>query len=156
MDGVLNKWNFNLPSYDTLYEKGYFLNRPPQMNVVAAIQALVSEGWDVYILSAVLMDSEFALFEKHEWLDKYLPIECKRRIFTICGEDKISFVPAFDPEKDLLIDDFGENCRTWQGTYIKVSVNEDDAEYERLHHDYVIHPDMTAESILRYIKDVAV
>lgn len=150
MDGTLNEWNFTLPSYDTLYTEGYFAHRPPQHNIVAAVKQLVDHGEEVYILSAVLKDSKYALQEKHDWLDRYLPVSYRNRIFTICGEDKISFVPAFDPTTDILVDDYGENCKSWAengGVYVKVSVNEADADHEREKHKIVIHPDMDVSMI---------
>lgn len=157
MDGVLAKYNFDLPSFDTLYEEGYFLNRPPQLNIIEAAKLLIDQKQEVFILSAVLKDSEYALFEKHEWLDQYLPLPCKNRIFTLCGEDKISYVPAFDPKRDILIDDFGENCRTWEaqgGEYVKVSRDVSDGIYEANKHRFVIYPNMRPEDIVYVIKEV--
>jgi len=157
MDGVLAVYNFNLKSLDELYEEGYFFTRPPHQNIVDAVQYLINEGSDVYILSAVLKDSEFALAEKHEWLDKFMRVPCKQRIFTICGEDKISFVPAFNPSTDVLIDDYGENAKVWSthgGTYIKVSRDADDASYESSKHQHVIHPELSVSEIIRKIKEV--
>lgn len=157
MDGVLAKYEFNLPSFDTLYEQGYFLNRPMQENIVEAAATMLSDGDDVFILSAVLMDSLYAFEEKHKWLDNVLPIECRRRIFTICGEDKIGFIPGFDKDRDVLIDDFGGNTRVWAnagGKYVKVSVDAEDAEYERTKHDFVIHPEMPAYKIVDIIRRV--
>ena len=154
MDGVLAKYEFNLPSYDMLYEEGYFLNRPMQPNIVDAVCQLLAADEDVYVLSAVLKDSEYALFEKHEWLDRHMNIACRRRLFTICGEDKINFVPAFNPETDILVDDYGPNCKIWAdhgGRYVKVSVDAKDAEYEKTRHDHVINPDMPAQKILNQI-----
>lgn len=152
MDGVLAEYNFDLPSFDMLYEEFYFLSRPPQQNIVEAVKQLINQGEEVFVLSAVLKDSQFALFEKHDWLDRYLPeVNCKHRIFTICGEDKLSYVPHFDPEVDVLVDDYSENCMVWakaKGTYVKVSRNEDDASYEAHKHAVVIHPDMTPENII--------
>ena len=152
MDGVLAKYEFNLPSYDTLYEEGYFLNRPPQENIVDAVRLMISYNYEVFILSAVLNDSEFALFEKHDWLDRYLPeVNCKHRIFTICGEDKISGVPHFDPNYDVLVDDFSGNTKLWKesgGTYVKVSRDTEDAIYECGKHRNVISPQMSPVDIV--------
>lgn len=169
MDGVLAKYNFDLPSFDKLYEEFYFLNLPPQKTIVGAIRSLITKAAyffkklgfkiEVFVLSAVLMDSEYALFEKHDWLDREAPeIDCKHRVFTICGEDKIGGVPHFNPKTDILIDDYGPNCKVWKeagGTYIKVSVNAEDAEKEKQRHKYVIHPEMTKQDILSVITGVA-
>lgn len=157
MDGVLTKYQFDLPSHDTLYEEGYFLKRPMQENVVDAVCQLLAAGEDVFILSAVLNDSKYAFSEKHEWLNSHLNIECRRRVFTICGEDKINYVPGFDPERDVLIDDYGPNTEVWKnagGKYVKVSVDAEDAAYESTRHDYVIHPDMSPYDIIKTIKEV--
>lgn len=157
MDGVLAKYEFNLPSYETLYEEGYFLNRPMQENIVEAAAQMLAAGENVFILSAVLMDSAYAFEEKHKWLDKILPIECKRRIFTICGEDKIGFIPGFDKDRDILIDDFGGNTQVWKdagGKYVKVSVDKADAEHEMTKHQHVIYPEMPAYKIIEVIKGV--
>lgn len=155
MDGVLAEYNFDLPSFETLYEEFYFISRPPQQNIVDAVKQLIAHGEEVFILSAVLKESEYALFEKHDWLDKYLPgVNCKHRIFTICGEDKIAYVPHFDPESDILVDDFGENCRVWEkagGEYVKVSRDEADSRKEIWDHEYVIHPEMQPEDIVKYL-----
>lgn len=155
MDGVLAEYNFDLPSFETLYEEFYFITRPPQQNIVDAARQLIARGEEVFILSAVLKESEYALFEKHDWLDKYLPeVNCKHRIFTICGEDKIAYVPHFDTKTDILVDDFGENCRVWGkagGEYVKVSRDEADFNKEIRKHDYVIHPEMRPEEIVKYL-----
>lgn len=159
MDGVLAEFNFDLPSLDALYEKDYFLKRPPQQNIVDAARQMIAAGDEVFILSAVLKDSEYALFEKHDWLDEHLPeANCKHRIFTICGEDKISYVPHFNPKTDILVDDFGENCLVWRragGTFVKVSRNEEDGAYESEKHTHVIHPAMPAEDIVKAIRQSA-
>ena len=155
MDGVIAVFNFNA-THEDLLKEGYFAERPSQKSIIEAVKKLARTA-DVYILSAVLMDSEYALFEKHDWLDRELNIPCKYRIFTICGEDKIASVPAFDPETDILIDDYGPNCKVWEengGRYIKVSVDAEDAEYEQKKHAHVIHPEMTADEILKSIKEV--
>ena len=157
MDGVLAEYNFDLPYFEMLYEKDYFLTRPPQTNFVTAVKDMIADGDEVFILSAVLKESEYALFEKHDWLDKYLPeVNCKHRIFTLCGEDKISYVPHFDPDNDVLVDDFGENCKVWSragGTYVKVSRDVQDAIYESGKHRNVIFPNMSPADIVYAIRN---
>ena len=157
MDGTLNEWNFNLSSPELLYREGYFLNRPEQKNIVDAVAGLIAAGEDVYILSSVLADSKYALPEKHKWLDRYLCVPEKKRLFPICGEVKLSCVPGFNKDTDILIDDYGENCRSWAsngGRYIKVAVNKEDAKHERQEHRYVISPDMPASEILKALRNI--
>ena len=74
MDGTLAEFK-KVDTLEKLYEKGYFLNLEPNMNVVDAIRSIVTDHSEieVYILSAVLSDSSYAVTEKNAWLDQYLP-----------------------------------------------------------------------------------
>ncbi len=95
MDGTLAKFH-PVEQLETLYEPGYFRNLEPQQTVVEAIREIL---WkhperEVYIMSSVLRDSKYALQEKNEWLDRYLPeIDQEHRIFPPCGENKARYVP---------------------------------------------------------------
>ena len=154
MDGVLAVFNFDATEDDLLSE-GYWINRPFHANMIRAVLFLINAGEEVYILSARLEKAKTALFEKNQWVSMLLPmISEDNRIFTLCGQDKISSVASFDPEKDVLIDDYSPNCRTWAehgGKYVKVSKDAADAEAERQRHDNVIHPGMRPEEIVKII-----
>lgn len=116
MDGTLATFK-PIQKLETLYEKNYFLNLEPQMNVINAVQTILSSHPDieVYILSAVLTDSEFALEEKNAWLDQYLPeIDPQHRIFPPCGRDKKEFLPDSIKENDFLLDDYTNNLTLWE------------------------------------------
>lgn len=115
MDGVLAKFQY-VDTLETLYEEGYFRNLPPQENVVEAIRLLTKrKDADVYILSAVLSDSSYALKEKNEWLDEYLPeIDERHRIFPPCGKDKKRYIPCGATESDCLLDDYTYNLTDWE------------------------------------------
>lgn len=65
MDGTLAEFK-KVDTLEKLYEKGYFLNLEPHMNVVDAIRSIVTDHSEieVYILSAVLSDSPYAVTEK--------------------------------------------------------------------------------------------
>lgn len=165
-DGVLAKWNWDIsPEKNNMHllkEGHYFLERPEQENIVNTVHYLSIYRRSAYVLyniTAVLIDAKNAWSDKHKWDDKVIPeIDREHRIFLPCGEDKIDYVPDFDPWTNILIDDYGENCRTWAshgGTYIKVSVNAEDAEYEKKNHKYVIHPDMTVDEIVAVIDKVS-
>ena len=82
MDGTLAEFK-PCEKLETLFEEGYFRNLKPQMTVVEAARELIaSEEFDVYVLSAVLTDSKYALKEKNEWLDEFLPeLPKDKRIF---------------------------------------------------------------------------
>ena len=121
MDGTLAVFK-SCDTLEKLYEKGYFRNLPPQKAVLNAVKELCKNpDFEVYVLSAVLMDSEYALKEKNEWLDEYLPeVDASRRIFMPCGEDKKAYVDL--KEGDLLLDDYTKNLIDWEppGTGVKL------------------------------------
>lgn len=124
MDGTLAEFKV-VDTLETLYEPGYFYSLKPQENVVEAIKLMTRYGnegnseVEVYVLSAYLSDSNYALNEKNAWLDKYLPeIDKEHRLFLPCGEDKWKFIKntvgdSGNPEKDYLLDDYSINLHSW-------------------------------------------
>lgn len=118
MDGVLAKWNY--VSIETVTTPGYFLGLAPQTTVVKAIEALCSRNeFEVYILSSVFVDNH-SISEKNQWLDKYLPvIPEERRIFVPYGMRKTDAIEN-PSSRDILIDDFTDNLRSWHGIGIKL------------------------------------
>lgn len=115
MDGTLAVFK-PVDEMETLYEKGYFLNLEPHENVVAAIKEIITKNPDieVYILSAYLTDSKYALQEKNAWLDRYLPeIDREHRVFVPCGIDKKEGIRDIR-EDDFLLDDYTKNLNEWQ------------------------------------------
>ena len=115
MDGTLAEFK-QVDAIEQLYEKDYFKNLSPQLSVVEAVRGIVKECPDieVYILSAVLSDSAYALREKNEWLDRYLPeIDEAHRLFPPCGSDKKEFIRGGVTSSDYLLDDYTVNLNTW-------------------------------------------
>jgi len=115
MDGTLAVFQ-PITKLETLYEQGYFYDLKPNTNVVEAIRNITAnQEVEVYILSSVLSDSEYALEEKNAWLDKYLPeIPRDHRIFPPCGQDKKDFIPDKIRRNDYLLDDYTTNLLLWQ------------------------------------------
>ncbi len=107
---------------EDLYSEGYFLCLPPVNSMVEAGRLLIQDArYEVYILSAVLKDSKFALKEKNKWIDTYLPmIDPAHRIFTFCGDSKADGVPGGIAESDILLDDFSANLTQWSAVAVKV------------------------------------
>lgn len=102
---------------ETLYEKGYFYNLEPNQNVVDAVNIIIKEHpeIEVFVMSAVLSDSKYALQEKNQWIDKYLPgIDKEHRIFPPCGANKLDYIPGGVRETDLLMDDYTHNLTLWE------------------------------------------
>ena len=118
MDGVLAKWKTS--SDEELHREGYFLGRPAEEKLIAAIKDLMNkEDVEVNILSSFLVTSKYAFTEKHKWLDKYLP-EIKRdnRHFIPCGMSKAAYLEKQLGRKltetDILIDDYSVNLHTFK------------------------------------------
>ena len=116
MDGTLAKFT-PVDTLETLYEEGYFRNLEPLQNVVDAVKEII-RGYpqkQVYVMSSVLGDSRYAVREKNEWLDQYLPeIDQKHRIFPPCGENKLDYVPGGVRSTDYLLDDYTHNLMLWE------------------------------------------
>lgn len=124
MDGTLAVFK-QVDTLETLYEKGYFANLSPQVNVVNAIKILntSADNVEVFVLSSVLQDSKFAIPEKNEWLDKNLPeIDSSHRIFVPCGADKKDFVPGGIRSNDYLLDDYSTNLHSWEPPAIGIKL----------------------------------
>lgn len=115
MDGTLAKFQ-PVDTLETLYEKNYYLDLPEQKNVVQAIKKLTENpNIEVYILSAVLSDSLYALDEKNLWLDVHLPeIDEGHRIFPPCGAPKALYIPGGLRPDDHLLDDYTQNLILWE------------------------------------------
>lgn len=115
MDGTLAEFK-TVDTLETLYEKDYFINLKPNENVLGAIKQLIADNdFDVYILSAYLTDSRYALEEKNAWLDKYLPeLPQEKRLFVPCGTDNSVAVPGLIRPDDYLLDDYTKNLSEWE------------------------------------------
>lgn len=110
MDGTLAIWQ-EIEYFERLYEEGYYRNLLPQMPVVQSVRELMKENnYEVYILSAYLTDSPYALEEKQAWVDMYLPqIAKENRIFIPYGQDKSAYIEGGVKESDYLLDDYTKN-----------------------------------------------
>lgn len=124
MDGTLAAFR-KITALEELYERGYFSGLRPQENVVTAIRRLARDpSVQVYVLSAVLFDSHYALDEKNSWLDRYLPeLGREQRIFVPCGESKALYISSYLCPEDILLDDYTVNLEDWRmhgGTGVKL------------------------------------
>lgn len=118
MDGVLAK--YALDTAERMYDKGFFLNRPPLKGNINFIKLLIKDKrYNVYILSSLLADNEYIVDEKNAWLDKYLPeITMNNRIFVPEGVAKDVFIKTrikgVSRAENILIDDYTVNLLKWQ------------------------------------------
>lgn len=119
MDGTLAVFR-SVDTLEKLYEKDYFANLEPQMNVIDGIRHIIRNNpkIEVFVLSAVLSDSPYAVPEKNEWLDKYLPeVDAEHRLYPACGESKKEFLKGSYGgvrSDDFLLDDYSKNLHEWE------------------------------------------
>lgn len=119
MDGTLAVFR-SVDTLEKLYEKDYFANLEPQMNVIDGIRHIIrnNPNIEVFVLSAVLSDSPYAVPEKNEWLDKYLPeVDAEHRLYPACGESKKEFLKGSYGgvrSDDFLLDDYSKNLHEWE------------------------------------------
>ena len=116
MDGTLAKFK-QVDTLEVLYEEGYFRNLEPMWNVINAVKEILHHHpeKEVYVMSSVLSDSKYALQEKNEWIDQYLPeIDRQHRIFPPCGDNKLEYVPGGIRRTDCLLDDYTHNLVLWE------------------------------------------
>ena len=117
MDGTLTEWKKSA-KFEDLYKKNYFLDLKPHKNLIEALKELHKiENIEIYILSAYLIDSKYALKEKNQWLDKYFNVPKTNRLFLPCGENKNIYC---ENEHSLLLDDYNLNLNSWNGLKIKI------------------------------------
>ena len=124
MDGTLAVFT-PVDTLETLYEKGYFANLEPHMDVISGLKLFIKENPDieVNILSSVLSDSDYALEEKQQWLDRYLPeIDRQHRFFPACGEEKSTAISGGIKETDILLDDYSKNLHEWEPPAIGIKI----------------------------------
>ena len=161
MDGTLAVFN-PVVELEQLYEEGYFLNLTPHENVVAAVKDIIENHpeIEVHILSAYLTDSQYALQEKNDWLDRYLPeIDAAHRVFVPCGSDKKEGIPGSIRSSDFLLDDYTRNLNDWQpparGIKLLNSINHTRGSWEHDRIRYDRNPTDLANGIVSIMQEEA-
>lgn len=120
MDGTLATWQ-QTACFEDLLQENYFRDLPPYQEVVDAIKILCKTRpeLDVFTLSAYMPENPYALGEKNDWLDLYLPeIDTEHRIFVPCGVSKASaaadrFGHFCIDGTFFLLDDYSVNLHEW-------------------------------------------
>lgn len=112
IDGTLAVYPIEIDKWWEI--EGIFKTLEPQDKAIKAVKRLISQGQEVYILSAYNGNFPFAKEEKIFWLDKYLPeVDADHRIFTLVGQKKTDYVPGGVQETDVLLDDYNGNLEAW-------------------------------------------
>lgn len=118
MDGVLAIWD-DEKSHE-MYSEGFFLNLAPHHGTVELVRNLMNDRQlEVFILSTLLLESEFIEDEKNKWLDKYLPeVPYENRFFVPEGVSKSDYLnnahSIFKGKMNVLIDDYTVNLLSWK------------------------------------------
>lgn len=116
MDGTLCKWKSS-KKFEDLLEEGFFLDMEENQTVVEAVKDVIRTRGDeieVFVLSAALAESRYAISEKNAWLDRHIPeIPTSHRVFSICGTPKLLSVPNGARATDVLLDDYTKNLLEW-------------------------------------------
>ena len=146
MDGTLAEF-IPTTTLEELFEEGYFKNLKPHMTLVDAIKTIIAQtDINVYILSAYLTDSKYALKEKNEWLDKYLSeIPRSRRIFCPCGENKANYIPGGIKPTSMMLSDYSYELLLWResggfGAKFMNGINGNNGTWEGVRFDYRTAP----------------
>jgi len=103
MDGTIAEYRIGCDSM--IFNKNYFYSLKKIGNVIDALMELENEGYEVYILTA-LIDSPYIEEEKHKWLDEHYCIDMNKRIFTKKGK-------AIYAKDNVLLDDYNKNLNAW-------------------------------------------
>ena len=109
---------FNNVVFQTLLEKGYFLNLPAQKNVLDAVRDIIlnySDEIETYGLTHYLTESPYALGDKDQWYNEYLPeLDADHRIYVPYGTPKTEFITGGVTDTDFLLDDNTKNLIEWE------------------------------------------
>lgn len=104
-----------------------------------------------------MTDSQYALQEKNEWLDRYLPeIDQTHRIFVPCGSDKKEGIGGIRSD-DFLLDDYTHNLNEWQpparGIKLLNAINHTRGSWEHDRIRYDRTPTDLADGIISIMRD---
>ena len=101
LDGTLAEWRA-AAGYEDLFRKEYFSSLKPHEHVVEALELLnQDEDIEIFILSAYLTESKYALREKNQWVSQHVPsIGPGRRLYVPQGITKPDYVAALVGDVD--------------------------------------------------------
>jgi len=114
MDGTLSQFNKVYMYLEALFEKGFFLDQPPELNLIEALRFIIANHPEVEVfVTPAVVDSEYCKAEKNAWLDKYLPeLDNDHRIFYDVNHDLNDYIPSGLTDRDYVLDDYNRNLNT--------------------------------------------
>lgn len=124
-DGVLAEYRGLALSEEDFKQEKYFSTLRPQENMIEASRVMHDRpDMEVYVLSAVYIDTPVPVQDKNEWLDKYAPwFDKDHRIFVPVGANKADYIPGGMDKNCFLLDDFSPNLIQWEesgGSGVKI------------------------------------
>lgn len=126
LDGTLAEWRA-AANYEDLFTENYFSSLGTHEAVKEAVEILWKHGVEIYVLSAYLTESKFALREKNQWVTQHVPfIDAGHRLFVPQEISKPEYVAALVGNLThgyVLLDDYSRNLHEWKaagGTGIKL------------------------------------
>lgn len=146
MDGVLAKWRPEC-SMEDVAKKDYFLNLEDEQSIIDTCRLLKDWNIPVIILSSAL--SVRAAWEKRQWLDQHGMADFKS-IFVPYGDEKSDYVSE---SGSILVDDFGQNLKTWQGIPVKFynGING----HGHTNYEYFLHYSWSPKEMQKILYDLA-
>ena len=96
--------------YEILHEKDFFFNLDPVPNAIETMKRLQEEGFEIFILTAPIMDSPFVFQEKIRWVQKHLPFFDINRVIFSNFKNQI--------KGDILFDDAPKNIDAFDRTSV--------------------------------------
>lgn len=142
MDGVTAL--FEPASIEEMTSPGFFLSRKPVESVINMVKLLQKEkDVEVFVLSSYLLP--ISKEEKIAWNEKYTTIPRENQLYVPYGQDKAKFLDDHVGlrEDDVLLDDFTQNLKTWNGVGVKLynGINGTHGTWD----GYSIHSNMSSE-----------
>lgn len=110
MDGVLFEFD-KTASIEETFEKGFFLTRKVQEQMIATCKALMDYNVEVVVLSSVY-ENGYAAEEKKQSLANANVVA--NEIFVPYGKCKTNFIEDDGESIYILIDDFSKNLISWE------------------------------------------
>ena len=123
MDGTLCKWKV-ITQEEDLFSKGWFRDMEPIQSVVDAVNMIrAKDDVEVFIMTAIMEGSSYAMKEKKEWVKEHLPgFEDDHILFVPYGKHKHEFAPGGILPTDVLLDDYSWNLHEWDKHGIAVKI----------------------------------
>jgi len=124
LDNTLADFSLSTPEEVALlkmHHEGYFRNLKPVKGARTFVEMLQRIGFPVYILTKCI-PTEHCKEEKRIWVKQHLPTIPEHNVFVLEVGDCKTIV-AESVAGDILVDDFSENCRSWEragGIAIKI------------------------------------